>query len=252
MCGRFVLDRRATDLVTLFEIDLEGQLIPEPSWNIAPTDRIAIVLDSLPRSNDPDDQPPPVRRLESARWGLVPGWSTGASTGAPLFNARVEGITDKPSFRDSVTSRRAVVPATGYYEWQVTDGAKSPQFVSLPGGETMIFAALYDWWRDPAAAAEDPARWLLSATILTRPSAGPLSELHDRMPVFLDADLLEEWLDPQVEGDQELVELVADAAEEVAGRAQFHEVDAAVGSVRNNGSQLITPVFRTQGSPERP
>lgn len=242
MCGRFVLDRKTTDLVTLFEIDHEGNLLPEPSWNIAPTDRIRIVLDSLPRKSDADELVQPVRRLESARWGLVPGWSTGPSSGAPLINARVEGMAQKPSFRDSIASRRAVIPATGYYEWADVDGAKAPHFVSLADGETMIFAGVYDWWLDQGVARDDPARWLLSATIMTRPSEGALAGLHERMPVFLDSDLLEEWLDPEVEGDQDLVDLVADAASEVAERTRFHPVATEVGSVRAEGAQLIEPL----------
>ncbi|MCU1549600.1 MAG: hypothetical protein JWR36_160 [Glaciihabitans sp.] len=242
MCGRFVLDRKTTDLVALFEVDLEGDSLPGPSWNIAPTDSISIVLDSLPRASESDENPQPVRRLESARWGLVPGWVKDPAAGAPLINARVEGIADKASFRTALARRRAVVPASGYYEWKVVGDVTVPQFVSLPGDELLVFAALYEWWKNPAAAEGSADKWMLSTTILTRPSAGPLASIHDRMPVLLDADVVEEWLDPEEEGSQELADLVADAGAGVAARAEFHEVDPAVGSVRNNGEQLIARV----------
>jgi putative SOS response-associated peptidase YedK len=135
-----------------------------------------------------------------------------------------------------------VIPASGYYEWRMIDGAKVPHFVSLLGDEVLLFAGLYEWWRNLAAADNAPDRWLLSATILTRPSAGGLAAIHDRMPVFLDADLVEEWLDPQEEGSQELVDHVAAAGGLVAERSQFYAVGPAVGSVQNNSEQLIAPV----------
>lgn len=242
MCGRFVLDRKTTDLVALFEVDLEGDSLPGPSWNIAPTDSVSIVLDSLPRVSEADPHPQPVRRLESARWGLVPGWTKDPGAGAPLINARVEGLAEKASFRTALSTRRAVIPATGYYEWKVIDGEKVPHYVSLPGEELLVFAALYEWWKNPAVADNAPNRWMLSTTILTRPAEGPLAGIHERMPVFLDADVVEEWLDTEEEGSQELVDLIADAAVEVAERAEFHEVDRSVGSVRNNGEHLIARV----------
>jgi putative SOS response-associated peptidase YedK len=228
-------------MLTLFDVDVMGEGLPEPSWNIAPTDRIAVVIDSLPKATSDDDFPEPVRRLESARWGLVPGFAKDPKAGPPLFNARSEDVAEKASFRVAVAKRRAVVPATGYYEWHVVDGVRTPLFVSLPGDELLLFAGLYEWWRDPAAADGSPERWLLSATILTRDSAAGLASIHERMPVFLDADMVEGWLDPQEEGTQELVDEVAAAGVDVAERAEFYEVGAAVGSVANNGPELLQP-----------
>jgi putative SOS response-associated peptidase YedK len=242
MCGRFVLDKRTTDLVTLFDVDIEGDALPHPSWNIAPTDTVSVVIDSLPRATSTDDYPEPVRRLEGARWGLVPSFATDPKAGPPLFNARSEDVAQTASFRNAVAKRRAVIPASGYYEWQLVDGAKVPQFVSLPGDELLLFAGLYEWWRNPAAADGAADKWLLSTTILTRASAAGLADIHERMPVFLEADLVEGWLDPQEEGTQELVDEVVAGGGEVAERAEFHEVGTDVGNVRNNTPHLIQPV----------
>jgi putative SOS response-associated peptidase YedK len=239
MCGRFVLDRKTTDLVTLFDVDVVGERLPEPSWNIAPTSLIAVVIDSLPRAASSDDYPEPIRRLHAARWGLVHSSAASPSASPPLFNARSEDAAAKPTFQDAVAHRRAVVPATGYYEWRDRDGAKQPYFVSLPGDELMLFAAVYEWWRNPAAAADDPEKWLLSTSILTRAATGTLADLHPRSPVFLDADLVEQWLDPAEEGTQELVDYVSQSSEFVSSRVQFHAVDPAVGSVKNNGPHLV-------------
>jgi putative SOS response-associated peptidase YedK len=242
MCGRFVLDRRTTDLVSLFDVDTVGEVLPEPSWNIAPTQSIRIVLDSLPRATEDEPCPEPLRRLEAARWGLVPGFAASPAAGPPLFTARSEDVATKPSFENAVKSRRAVIPASGYYEWAAEGARKTPNYVSLGGDELLVFAGLFEWWRNPVALEGAPDRWLLSTTILTRASTGPLAVLHDRMPVFLDADLVEGWLDPQEEGSQELVDEVVAGAAEVAERMEFHEVGAAVRSESNDEERLTAPV----------
>jgi len=237
MCGRFVLDRKASDLVTLFDVDIIGDALPDPSWNIAPTTKIPIVIDTIPRVGDEVE---PVRRLVAARWGFVAANAQDIS-GAPLINARSETVAEKATFRDALVGRRALIPASGYYEWTTRDGVTTPHYVSAPDDELLLFAGLYEWWRNPAVAADDPGRWVLSTTILTQPATGSLATIHDRMPVFLESDLAGEWLDPHTEGDGDLVDLIVDNAGDVASRMQFHEVDAAVGSVHNNGPALVNP-----------
>lgn len=103
MCGRFVVARVASELVGVLRVDLEGDDLPEPSYNVAPTAPVAIVLDSAKTE-------PPTRRLETARWGLVPGWAKDPSIGARAFNARSEELESKPMFRTALEKRRAVVP----------------------------------------------------------------------------------------------------------------------------------------------
>ncbi|KJC63420.1 Putative SOS response-associated peptidase YedK [Agreia bicolorata] len=244
MCGRFVVSSAAGDLVALFDVDVEGADLPEPSWNVAPTHRIPVIIDAVNRASATDDDAPAVlRRLESARWGLVPGFATEPTASAPLFNARIETAAEKPAFREAVASRRAAIPASGYYEWLVApDGSKRPQFISAGDDEPILFAGLYEWWRNPAAAADDPARWLLSTTILTRPGAGPLASLHERMPVFLEPGLMEDWLDPRTTGDAGLLSEISLAAEELADDMVFHTVSTAVGTVGNNSPELVLPV----------
>lgn len=230
----------ATDLVALFDIDLPADDLPGPSWNIAPTDRVSIVLDALPKG--PDASTEPLRRLEAARWGLIPSWASDTKAGASAINARIETVREKRHFAAAVQKRRAIVPATGYYEWRTVDGVKSPYFIHLPEGELIAFAGLYEWWRDPTLANDDPRRWVLSTTILTQGATGELAEIHDRMPVFLDADLADEWLDPHEPASDELLAAAALGGIEVADRATFHRVGAAVGNVRVNGPELIAPV----------
>lgn len=244
MCGRFVVSRAAGDLVALFDVDVEGADLPEPSWNVAPTQRVPVIIDAVNRAAATDEDAPAVlRRLESARWGLVPGFATEPAASAPLFNARIETAAEKPAFREAVAARRAAIPASGYYEWLIApDGSKSPQFVSAGDDEPILFAGLYEWWRNPAVAADDPARWLLSTTILTRAGAGPLASLHERMPVFLEPGLMEDWLDPRTTGDAGLLADISLAAEELADDMMFHTVGTAVGTVGNDSPELVMPV----------
>jgi putative SOS response-associated peptidase YedK len=244
MCGRFVVSRAAGDLVALFDVDVVGEDLPAPTWNAAPTQRIPVIIDAVNRAAATEEDAPAVlRRLEAARWGLVPGFATEPAASAPLFNARIETAAEKPAFREAVASRRAAIPASGYYEWLVSaDGTKTPQFVSSGDDEPILFAGLYEWWRNPAVAADDPARWLLSATILTRAGAGPLAPVHDRMPVFLEPGLMEDWLDPRTTGDARLLAEISLAAEELAEDMVFHAVSAAVGTVGNDSPELVLPV----------
>lgn len=236
MCARFVLSQTSADLVALFDIDEPGPDLPEPSWNIAPTQRIAVVAESMKGVAEGE---PPRRRLAAARWGLVPRSATDPSAGAPLFNARIESVAEKPSFRESYAARRAIVPASGWYEWRVgADGAKSPVFVSPGGGALVLFAGLYEWWRAPEAGSP----WLLSATVLTRPSAGAVADVHERMPVLLQPELIEDWLDPNAEGDGGLLRAASDGAAELAEELEVVLVGDAVGSVRANGPELIAPL----------
>jgi len=237
MCGRFVVAKAVGDIVTTFEIDEVIGEMPGISYNVAPTQQIAMVVD---RSFEKDEDGGPVgelsRELHSARWGLVPRWAKGESEGAPLINGRIETILEKPSFKDSVIRRRCVIPASGYYEWQVKpDGTKQPFYINA--GEGMFaLAGLYEWWKKPDGS------WLLSATTLTKDSAPELAHIHDRNPLLLTPETFEAWLDPHLIGDQELLEAISSGSDEVAAEALFNPVAARVGKVGENDSNLILPL----------
>lgn len=235
MCGRFVVASVGSELVGVLRVDVEGDDLPSPSYNVAPTAPVAIVLDSAKTE-------PPTRRLETARWGLVPGWAKDVSVGARAFNARSEELESKPMFRTALEKRRAVVPASGYYEWKQVDGRKIPHYIHPAYGSPLFLAGLYEWWKNPALAEDDPARWMLSFTILTRDSIGSLGSIHDRMPLFMDPDHADAWLDPTTENVRDVLDAAIDAAPAVAETLENHVVSKAVGNVRNNSLELIEPV----------
>ncbi|MFG6401553.1 SOS response-associated peptidase [Microbacterium sp. P04] len=235
MCGRFVVANVGSELVGVLRVDVESDDLPAPSYNIAPTDPVAIVLDSAKTD-------PPTRRLATARWGLVPSWAKDTKIGARAFNARAEELEDKPMFRGALEKRRAVVPASGYYEWKQVGDAKVPHYIHPADDTPLFFAGLYEWWKNPALADDDPARWMLSFTILTRDSIGRLGSIHDRMPLFMDPDFADAWLDPSTDNVGDVLDAAIDAAPDVAETLDNHVVSKAVGNVRNDSPELIEPV----------
>lgn len=242
MCGRFVVAKTLSELATIFEVD---EIIDDvqPSYNIAPTNRVAIIVD---RAFEKDEDGAPLgdisREIHSARWGLVPRWAKSPTDGSPLINARIETVLEKPSFKESVGRRRCVVPASGYYEWVVdANGAKQPYYVNAGEG-VIAFAGLFEWWADPAKKPGEPGRWLLSTTILTKPSAPELAHIHERNPVFLSADTLDVWLDSSVEGDPDLLEAISIDSNLVGAELLFHPVGTEVGKVGTSGPQLIRAI----------
>jgi len=115
-----------------------------PSWNVAPTQKVRVVTGRGPDGADPG------RRLETARWGLVPVWAKSRSVGAKAINARSETVLEKPTIRSAAVKRRALVPADGYYEWQVSGEEKIPTYLHAVDEGVLAFPGLYEFWRDAA------------------------------------------------------------------------------------------------------
>ena len=252
MCGRYVSVASDPDLTLEFEVEETLDDPPPPSWNIAPTDPARIVVERPPHgAADTDDSAPSaaaVHQLRTARWGLVPSWSKDPKGGARMINARIETVTSKPAFKRAAAARRCLVPALGYYEWKQTDGGKVPYYLHDPSGALVSFAGLYEFWRDPAREDDDPARWLVSYTIITQQATDLLGEIHDRNPVVVPRELREDWLDCSSE-DVDVAQRLLDGF----GEAHFepYEVGTAVGNVRNNGPELIAPVEAAVRQPEQ-
>jgi putative SOS response-associated peptidase YedK len=180
----------------------------------------------------------PERQLRTARWGLVPSWAKDTSIGARMINARSETVLEKPAFRKAAARRRALVPMDGYYEWQPQEhGPKTPFF--LHADAPLAAAGLYELWRDPARAADDPLRWLWSVTVITRPATDSLGHIHDRCPVLLPADRWDDWLDPSITAADEVGAMLVHVPEP---HLVPREVSRAVGNVANDGPHLVDPV----------
>lgn len=220
MCGRYASSRNAADLAAAFEVEEPPEQVLPPSWNVAPTDPVYAVL----RRGD-------TRQLRVLRWGLVPSWAQDAKGAARLINARRETVASKPAFRAAYARRRCLLPADGYYEWQVDGGHKQPWFLTGRDGAPLAMAGLYEVWAPP-----DGER-LWTCTVITTDAADDLGHIHDRTPLLVPREDWARWLDPEVEdpGDQLLVPAVA-------GGLEAWPVAPAVGNVRNNGPELVEPL----------
>ncbi len=115
MCGRFTNNAKPEQIKTEFKVNAKNPNLYQPRFNIAPSQMIDVVF-------EPENE----RILSQLKWGLVPSWSKDAPTSKGLINARAETITEKPSFREAFKSRRCIIPASGFYEWQKKNtGAKN-------------------------------------------------------------------------------------------------------------------------------
>jgi putative SOS response-associated peptidase YedK len=243
MCGRYASSRRPEDLVEEFEVeqvDVREDL--EPDYNVAPTKPVYAVFDRRKR----DESELAVRRLAVVRWGLIPSWAKEASIGNRLINARMETVAEKPAFRRAFASRRCLLPADGYYEWYETEATnakgkpiKQPFFITRGDGGVLAMAGLYEIWRDPDVAEEEPDAFRWTCTVLTTSAEDSLGHIHDRMPLLVEPERYSAWLDPRESDRSKLVDLLVPAA---PGRLEAYPVSKMVGNVNNNGPELTQPL----------
>ena len=224
--------KELSGITELFELDEVPENYSPLSYNIAPTQQVPIIVEL-------EIDAVPSRQLHPARWGLIPSWAKEVST--PLFNARIESALEKPSFKEATQKKRCAIPASGYFEWQATDSGKQPFYIH-PSDGMLAFAGIYSWWRDPAKQANDPARWVLTCSILTKDSAPALASIHDRNPVFLSEDNLSAWLAPDYQTTPELLMALSKESDLVAIELVYHPVSSKVGQVSANSPELIKPL----------
>ena len=258
MCGRYASSSRPEDLVEEFDVDEDrtGERVRsilvtpqsppagQPDFNMAPTKAAPVVLTRAGRG-DPDAEP--TRQLRLLTWGLVPSWSRDVKVGLRMTNARSESLLGKSSFARAAASRRCLVPADGWYEWQVSPTAvdakgkprKQPFFIHRSDGGPMAMAGLYEFWRDRSLAEDDPDAWLATYTIITTAAEPGLDRIHDRQPLVLERADWDDWLDPTV---TDLARVKAHLEFSAAGRFDAYPVSTAVNSSRNNGAQLLEPL----------
>ncbi len=239
MCGRYASFREDQDLADEFAIATvadDVQLLP-PSWNLAPTDPVRMVVERADKQTGEI-----TRQLRAARWGLVPSWSKDATGGARMINARVESLTGKPAFARPFAARRALLPADGYYEWSPPPAgspsrAKQPWYLHPQDGTVLALAGLYEFWTDPARAPDDPARWLVTASVITRPADPELERIHDRQPLMLPPEAWDRWLSPSV-GADEAAGLLRTPGPALAATP----VSTRVNTATSDGPELLEPV----------
>lgn len=228
VCGRFTSRTPIDDIVGHFDVDDVAAPDLGARYNVAPTDEVYAVAEVEGR-----------RRLGSLRWGLVPWWADDPKIGSRMINARAETVATKPAFRKLLRSRRCLIPADGFYEWRkpVGDQPKQAFHIRPAGGGLVAFAGLWDSWRpklDDGSRGDDR---LTTCTIITTTAEEPVGVVHDRMPVVLDPEVWDAWLDPDLDDE----ELLRSFLRPMAG-LELVPVSDAVNNVRNDGPELLDPV----------
>jgi putative SOS response-associated peptidase YedK len=186
MCGRYVRRSPLQHVIDLFSAaPIPKNLSLSPSFNVAPTQSVPVIRVGA------DGQ----RTVSILRWGLVPSWAGDPSIGNRMINARAETLSEKPAFKKALQSRRCIIPADGFYEWQKTGKAKQPYFIHRPDHAQIGFAGLWETWTDGEHTIE-------SCTIITTQANDVVRPIHERMPLILAPADYDRWLDPHSTPDQ--------------------------------------------------
>jgi putative SOS response-associated peptidase YedK len=215
MCGRFFRD---VSWATLREwYDLFSVTAPnlEPRYNIAPTQDIVIIGKARVKGGGTR------REMRWAHWGLVPSWAKDTKLASNMINARAETVAEKPAYRAAFKRRRCLIPADGFFEWIKTEEGKQPFNIHHTDGHPMTFAGLWE---------ENEELGIRSCTILTSAANDYMRPMHHRMPVLLNQNQFELWLDHDGDKDQ-VQELIRPYK---GNDLEAYPVSKAVNSVRND------------------
>src|ERR1700704_1771920 len=230
MCGRFVITSPPAALRQIFGY-IEQPNFP-PRHNIAPPQPIPVVI----VENG-------IRHFLLMRWGLLPAWVKDPSKFALLINARAETVLEKPAFKNAMKRRRCLIPADGYYEWQVSEKRKRPHFIHRRDRQPIGLAGLAETWIGPNGEELD------TVAIVTAPAGAGLGGLPHRGPGPIDPGDFERWLDCRAY-DAETVMALLTAPEE--GEFGWHEISTRVNRVANDDAQLVLPISAEEMAAEAP
>jgi putative SOS response-associated peptidase YedK len=193
MCGRYALHANPEVIALQFGLDSVPELAPR--YNIAPATEVLIVRDG---------------KASRAHWGLR----------RKFANLRAETLAQK--FPGPYRQGRALVPASGFYEWQSRAGGKQPYYFISKKEELLGLAAI--WEND-------------SFSLITTEPNATLRNIHDRMPVIIARGDYAAWL----AGEDGLLRPAPDHA------LKAHPVGMAVNRAANDSAKLIEPVELPRG-----
>ena len=212
MCGRFAVKKKAQEIADDIKALLAEYDEVESNYNVAPTDEAAVLTDG---------------KLELKSWGLIPFWSKDGSRRAGLINARSETLEEKSSFKHLLGTQQCIIPCSGYFEWQIKNGTKIPQYLYPQEGDYLFLAGLWDKWNSPVNGEVE------TFTVITKDASENFKEIHHRMPLILSFENALNWASN---------ELKLDAALGLAqDKLKYHQVGTEVNSVRNKSKSLIEP-----------
>jgi len=227
MCGRYRLSRRKQILEEYFDTapwDDDWN----PRYNIAPTQPVPVIR------QHPKE---PVRQISLMKWGLIPNWARDASIATSTINAKSETAATRPAFRDPLKFRRCLIPADGFYEWKRSGTSKQPYCFEVNEGELFSFAGLWDGWKDSSGS------WIKTCSILTTTPNAVTSAIHDRMPVILDRESYDLWLDPGMQNIAAVSELLKPYD---ARLMRSYPISMRINHVANDDEDCSRPVVLTE------
>ena len=217
MCGRYSVLPKSTNGNSKAAKLIEKQL-KEPHYNAAPSQALPVITQQQPD------------KLQFFSWGLQPFWAKDAKSVKRSINARAETLTEKATFRSLLKSKRCLVPAAGFFEWQATAQGKVPCRIMLKSEELFTFAGLWDEWADKSTGEV-----LHTFAIITTEANELVKPIHDRMPVMLSPEAEELWLDQNEPQEHLLSLLVPYRAEEM----KAYPVSQLVNSPVNNVPEVL-------------
>jgi putative SOS response-associated peptidase YedK len=213
----------------------------EPRYNIAPSQFIPVV-----RIEGEEGE----RKLVSLRWGLIPSWAKDEAIGYRTINARAESVARLPSFRSAFRNRRCLIPADGFYEWRRKGRMRQGFHIRREDGQPLALAGLWERWDDPKQAG----RVIESCSIITTEANEQVQDIHERMPVILEPECFDMWLDSDCRDFSELQKILAP----FSGTLAIHPVGDYVNRVGNEGPECVAPVEQetslfegSEGKPDR-
>ena len=182
------------------------------------------------------------------RWGLIPAWVKDTRDFPLLFNARSEEAAGKASFKAAMRYRRALVPASGFYEWKKQPNGRKgqPYWVRPRQGGLVAFAALVETYAEPGGSEID------TGAILTTAANGDIAHIHERMPVVIQPKDFARWLDCRNQEPRDVADLMQPMPE---GFWEAVPVSDRVNKVANVGPELqerFTVPEQTEAEPPKP
>ena len=224
MCGRFALTASPEEVAEILGLDRLEDF--PPRFNIAPTQPVLMALNG-PSGN---------REAVLVRWGLVPAWVKEPADFSLLLNARCETAADKAAFRNAMRHRRALIPASGFYEWHRPADRKAPRqayWVRPRGGGIVAFAGLMETWAGKDGSEID------TGAILTTSASATIAAIHDRMPVVIPPEHFDRWLDCRNFTPREIADLLVPAGTDLF---EAIPVSSKVNRIANTGPDVQEPM----------
>ncbi|MGI9533395.1 MAG: SOS response-associated peptidase [Thermodesulfobacteriota bacterium] len=220
MCGRFSQAQEIEDLLDEFPFIDKGfeDLILTPRYNIAPTQLGPVIINEDGKN-----------KLKMFKWGLIPFWAD--SEDIYLINARTETVNEKSSFKGLFKKYRCLVVADGFYEWTKANKHKVPYRITLKDQKLFGFAGLWNKW-------DKGSRPIFTFTILTVNSNELVGKIHNRMPLIIDKDNYDIWLNPK-KNEMEIKEIMQLTDSE---KMDMYEVSTVVNNPDNDFLECIKPI----------